>query len=999
MFNRIGPELKASQIMLRAFRTMMNLTAVIAAVSAATGQSVQTLVQDEIVRREEALIVLRMKLEQAESLKNKGELVKASLMYEEAVRQLEIVGEIPEVENERDRVLKGMSIVRLRLASLEQRSGRLVEANREVSRVLKLNPKDEAALQFKKINDKLLDENRGKIPSKETLSLMPELMEKKIAASTLVKDAQLLLEANQLEEAEEKLLQAARDDPENKAVWYYRSILAEKKFDREVRKREIHSKNKLVDVEKAWSPPLQRHQLPEPNPFARTNLIHTSPRRQIIQSKLERIMVPEVLYDGLPLSEVVKDLVARARDGDPEPDETKKGINFLINPKLDNRPLSLNQFNQDPFNQAPLGQFNQGGIDPATGFPFQQPGLVEEIDLYNVNIHINPALRNVKLKEVVDAVALVADTPLKVSIEDWAVVFSRLVENPEPLYIRRYRVDPNTFIQGLEGITPNFFVDSFVGSVGSGGGGGGFGGGGGGFGGGGGGFGGGGGGFGGGSLALGVDPLGGFGGGGFGSGGFGGAGGGFGGGGGGFGGGGGGFGGGGFGGAGGGGFSGVSRVTLMQDLQVLVRNFFAAAGVDFTTGQIGGAGGLGGGFDGGGFGGAGVGGFGGQPGTDGKAVFFNDRTGILFVRATMTDLDIIEQAIAALNESPPQLTIEAKFAEFTQDDSRALGFDLLLGNVSISSDRMGIQGGTAPSMNGADPPNTIFPSTGGVPTVFPNPTGDQLLTSGLRNFGADGGPFPTLATMTGILTDPQFRMVIRALERRGGVDVLAAPTLTTLSGRQATIKANDIQFIVASSSANQQGAAGGAGITPGVGVGIGGGNTPIGTTIQPQTAPLPVGPTLDVIPYVSADGFSIQMTLLPSLVEFVGYDDPGPFTIIAQGGAGSTVGPSLVAQLPLPRIRVRQVMTSCVVWDGQTVFLGGLMAENVHKTKDKVPVLGDLPFLGRFFRSESFSTQKKNLAIFVTPKIIDPAGNRVHTEDNLPYVPDTVMPQEIPLSY
>jgi len=96
-------------------------------------------------------------------------------------------------------------------------------------------------------------------------------------------------------------------------------------------------------------------------------------------------------------------------------------------------------------------------------------------------------------------------------------------------------------------------------------------------------------------------------------------------------------------------------------------------------------------------------------------------------------------------------------------------------------------------------------------------------------------------------------------------------------------------------------------------------------------------------------------------------------------------------------LRVRQVVTTCVVWDGQTVFLGGLMAENVQKTKDKVPVLGDIPFLGRLFRSESSFTQKKNLAIFGAPKIINPAGKRIHTEDNLPYDPTTVPPQEAPL--
>ena len=57
-----------------------------------------------------------------------------------------------------------------------------------------------------------------------------------------------------------------------------------------------------------------------------------------------------------------------------------------------------------------------------------------------------------------------------------------------------------------------------------------------------------------------------------------------------------------------------------------------------------------------------------------------------------------------------------------------------------------------------------------------------------------------------------------------------------------------------------------------------------------------------------------------------------------------------------------------------------MISEDVAKHKDKVPVLGDIPFVGRLFRSESNFTEKKNLAIFVTPTIIDPAGNRIATK-------------------
>jgi general secretion pathway protein D len=138
------------------------------------------------------------------------------------------------------------------------------------------------------------------------------------------------------------------------------------------------------------------------------------------------------------------------------------------------------------------------------------------------------------------------------------------------------------------------------------------------------------------------------------------------------------------------------------------------------------------------------------------------------------------------------------------------------------------------------------------------------------------------------------------------------------------------------------------------------------------------------------------MTIIPSLVEFIGYDSPGQFIPQAQSassGAGGVAVP-LTAQLPLPHFRVRQVTTSAIVWDGQTVVLGGLISENVTKVKDKVPVLGDLPFVGRLFRSESSSSQKKNLMIFVTPTIIDPAGNRYHSEDEMPFAQNAIPVQK-----
>jgi general secretion pathway protein D len=159
------------------------------------------------------------------------------------------------------------------------------------------------------------------------------------------------------------------------------------------------------------------------------------------------------------------------------------------------------------------------------------------------------------------------------------------------------------------------------------------------------------------------------------------------------------------------------------------------------------------------------------------------------------------------------------------------------------------------------------------------------------------------------------------------------------------------------------------------------------SAITPQEQQVEIGPVLDVIPCVLSDGYTINLTLIPSLTEFNGYDTaptiPG-------------VNVANVVQVPtiLPSFTVRQVVTTVNIWDNQTVVLGGLISAQVQSQKDKVPMLGDLPLVGRLFQSQSKVSVKKNLMIFVTATIVDPAGNRVHSDDELPFLQSTIPPQQ-----
>ena len=896
--------------MMKAVTLPLGLTLLMATLSLANGQvAPEESAVNEAVMRQANRIALRQRLAEARIAEERHDLPLAAKLYDDAWALVMSIG-INNVEGEAAAARAGLATVRLELARAAQHRGDYREAETQLKEVLRVDPSNAVAIDLKRLNDKLLLEQRGHVPDLETQARVPAIVNEKINVSTKVQNARVLFEMGKVSEAKVILKEAVREDPQNQAAYYYLNLISENEYKQALNNRDVASRHAMVEIENAWSPSVKRDQLPQPNPYARTNLIHTSPSRQIIYRKLDSIRLDNVSYDGLPLTEVIKNLSDEAKRRDPE----RRGLNFIINQNTDNGASS-----------GP-GAFVPQQIDPSTGLPVASAAPAETPDMSSISIKIVPPLTDVRLADVLDAIIKVADRPIKYSIEDYAVVFSLKGREAVPLYTRILKVNPNTFLQGLESVVGFDFGAIAQASNGGGGGGGG----GGGLSGGGG-VGGGGGGQGGGLLTIPrVTVAGGTAGGGGGLGG----------------------------GGGGGGLRGVTRTNDMVTVQSFVRQFFLTLGVDLNP-----------------------------P----KAIFFNDREGTLLVHATLADLDLIEAGIQVLNIEPAQVNIKTRFVEVAQNDTRALGFDWYLGNFLMNNGTIGAQGGTAPAFNGA--PSTANPS-GAFPTAGNGPSStDQILTSGLRNtIGVGGGSVPAIGTLSGILTDPQFRVVLHALEQRDGADLLNEASVTTVSGRQTQVQVVDLQTIVIGTSLNQTGA-GGTGALGGLGGTAGG---VIGSTVNYPTITLPFGPTLDVIPYISADGYTIDLTLIPSYTEFLGYDDPGAFVPQAQSATSgqSGVAPALTASLPLPHFRVRQVTTTVVVWDGQTVVLGGLIAENVTKLKDKVPVLGDLPVVGRLFRSESSQTKKKNLMIFVTPTILDPAGNREHSEDEMPFIQTSIPVQK-----
>jgi general secretion pathway protein D len=349
----------------------------------------------------------------------------------------------------------------------------------------------------------------------------------------------------------------------------------------------------------------------------------------------------------------------------------------------------------------------------------------------------------------------------------------------------------------------------------------------------------------------------------------------------------------------------------------------------------------------------------------------------LIVRNTQENLDLVDALVeSSTGAVPSQVEIESKFIEVSQRNLKELGFDWLLGQFALGGGSGVYAGGgtvgnqfnaVAPAAGAAGFYPFVYPGTE-VPVAGP-PFGGPL-TAGNRSGGVAiaanavdalllGNPVTAPAagilSLAGVFTNPQFQVVLRALNQKKGIDVLSAPKVTTKSGSSATVEVVR-EFRYPEEYEPPQ--------IPQI---TGFGTQPI-TPATPTTFTMkPVGVRLEVEPTVGADNYTIDLRLLPEVTEFEGFINYGS-PILNQG---VVVTPNVINY---PVFSQRKVETSVSIYDGQTVALGGLIREDVQKVNDKTPLLGDVPLVGGLFRSQADQHIKRNLIIFVTATLMDPAG-------------------------
>jgi general secretion pathway protein D len=372
----------------------------------------------------------------------------------------------------------------------------------------------------------------------------------------------------------------------------------------------------------------------------------------------------------------------------------------------------------------------------------------------------------------------------------------------------------------------------------------------------------------------------------------------------------------------------------------------------------------------------------------------------LVVRDTPEQLDLIARLIESLSKESPQVQIESKLAEFNQDAIKGISFNYTVGTPTF---------GPFTSIGASTALRTSAYTTSGTPNAGLTPDSiDGLVaantsnTSGLTepSFPITGQPIasntPNTLTIGAILDGVGFAAVIDAINNTSGVSLVSAPSVTTQNGLKANI---DIvrEFPYPTSfekpKLSNTEVAYSSGPTAG---------EPLELAIPPTPREFQtqdVGVSLEVKPTTYPDQRIDLDITKAQVVDFEGFIDYG-VPIQARLSEGTTAdAPQVITPgtINQPVFNIRSVETNLQVLDGQTAVLGGLINESTQEINDKVPVLGDLPLVGRLFQSKVSERTKKNLLIFVTARLIRPNGKPQYVKTLNAEPEEEALPEPAPL--
>ena len=323
----------------------------------------------------------------------------------------------------------------------------------------------------------------------------------------------------------------------------------------------------------------------------------------------------------------------------------------------------------------------------------------------------------------------------------------------------------------------------------------------------------------------------------------------------------------------------------------------------------------------------------------GGRVQVDARSNALVITERPSRMNKVQEIIETLDKATDQVMIESKFVEVRRTDGKDLGVDW----SSLGGENGGV---------GLDITDTFSNFGGKDATDFVT----EEVQAALGSPATASGSANTLTSNpldTAVFSSTSFGAVLKALESRNDVELVSNPTVVTMNNEKALIKITrefpQPEFTFNSETGQRQ--------------------------FNGLGEPIDVGITLEVTPSVNAAGF-INLDIFPEV--------------------SSTTEDRNIEGTLFPIRDVRTAQTRIMIKDGFTLALGGLVSRESSDATTKVPVLGNLPGVGRLFSSDSKNIVESNLIIFITAKTLNPDGtNYKDTVDprlleNMNITPDRV---------
>lgn len=376
---------------------------------------------------------------------------------------------------------------------------------------------------------------------------------------------------------------------------------------------------------------------------------------------------------------------------------------------------------------------------------------------------------------------------------------------------------------------------------------------------------------------------------------------------------------------------------------------------------------------------------------EGALANYSPSNNTLRVVNTPGNQDFIAQIIDTMTQTEPvMVAVRVTMIRTQQTNLKELGFDWLVspfGADGTGESNLFLGGGTTGNGTARTSGDFVSPvnftDIPGVPAA-PGVAATNLVTGGLRSgdsaidgqgidgvIGATRGAqqssvAPGVLSLTGLFSDAQVQMIMRGLDRKKGVDLMSKPSTVTRSGQSATVSSvREFRYATEYEPPELPNA-----------VGEGVGTTPVTPATPTAFETREVGVKLEVLPVADSDKRYIDVTLSPELTEFDGFINYGSPITAAQVNALGQSQQVVVTDnsILMPVFSKQATNTQLTVLDGSTIAIGGLMSDTIQTVDDKVPLLGEMPVVGRLFSSRASQPTTYAVVFLVQVELLDPTG-------------------------